>query len=260
MTFVTLGGRVSTRKIGCMPKEFAFRHRAHEVSRIEASSDIVFGFALTLIVVSLEVPKTYEELMAAMRGFPAFALCFAILLWIWHAHYTFYRRYAIHDEFTLVINSFLLFVVLFYVYPLKFIFSGMFEVRQYSAADARVMFTIYGLGFAAIFGLYTALYHHAFRKRDELELNAVEEHDTITHVLMFGANVAIGFLSVLIANVVPPRFVGLAGFTYFLIGVAAGTIGTIRGSQRRAVQERMLSALAPAQSTAATSTPTIPAT
>src|SRR5438445_463999 len=94
-----------------MPQEYQFRHRAHEVSRIEAFSDIVFGFALTLIVVSLEVPKTFKELMEAMKGFPAFALCFAILLWIWHAHYTFYRRYAIHDEFTLVVNSTLLFVV-----------------------------------------------------------------------------------------------------------------------------------------------------
>jgi len=242
-----------------MPKEFAFRQRAHEVSRIEAFSDIVFGFALTLIVVSLEVPKTYEELIEAMRGFPAFALCFAILLWIWHAHYTFYRRYAIHDEFTLVINSFLLFVVLFYVYPLKFIFAGMFEPRHYTAANARVMFTIYGLGFAAIFGLYTALYHHAYRKRDELELNLVEQHDTVTHVLMFGANVAIGVVSVILANVLPAAFVGIAGFIYFLVGVAAGTIGSMRGSRRREVERRMLSAqLSP--TTAATSTPTIPAT
>ena len=51
-----------------MPKEMPFRYRAHEVSRIEAFSDIVFGFALTLIVVSLEVPKTYNELIEAMRG------------------------------------------------------------------------------------------------------------------------------------------------------------------------------------------------
>jgi uncharacterized membrane protein len=67
-----------------MPQRVPFRNRAHEVSRLEAFSDVVFGFALTLIVVSLEVPRTYEELMAAMRGFPAFALCFAVLIWIWH--------------------------------------------------------------------------------------------------------------------------------------------------------------------------------
>src|SRR5205085_4099468 len=122
-----------------MPERFPFRQRAHEVSRLEAFTDIVFGFALTLIVVSLEVPKNYGELMQAMRGFPSFALCFAILLWIWHAHHTFFRRYALHDEFTLTVNSLLLFVVLFYVYPLKFIFSGMFEHRAYGAHEARVL-------------------------------------------------------------------------------------------------------------------------
>ena len=238
-----------------MPKEFAFRHRAREVSRIEAFSDIVFGFALTLIVVSLEVPKTFSQLIEAMRGFPAFALCFAILLWIWHAHYTFYRRYALHDEFTLFINSTLLFVVLFYVYPLKFIFSGMFEGRGYVPTDARLMFTIYGLGFASIFLLYALLYHHAFKKRDDLELNLVEQHDTITHVMMFGGNVAIGLASILIAQMAPDRFIGFAGFIYFLIGVVSGTIGTMRGSQRRRVEAEMLS-----DSTSATSTQTIQAT
>ena len=35
-----------------------FRWRGHEVSRIEALNDAVFAFAITLLVVSLEVPKT----------------------------------------------------------------------------------------------------------------------------------------------------------------------------------------------------------
>ena len=36
-----------------------FRLRGTEMSRIDAFSDVVFGFALTLIVVSLDVPKTF---------------------------------------------------------------------------------------------------------------------------------------------------------------------------------------------------------
>ncbi|HYO77311.1 MAG TPA: TMEM175 family protein, partial [Thermoanaerobaculia bacterium] len=103
--------------------ELPFRLRGREVSRLEAFSDIVFGFALTLIVVSLEVPTRYEELMAMMRGFPAFAICFAMLTWIWYVHHTFFRRYALSDEITIAINTALLFLVLFYTYPLKFMFS-----------------------------------------------------------------------------------------------------------------------------------------
>jgi uncharacterized membrane protein len=61
---------------------YGFRWRGGEVSRLEGFSDAVFAFAITLLVVSLEVPKTFEELLGTMRGFLAFAACFAILLWI----------------------------------------------------------------------------------------------------------------------------------------------------------------------------------
>jgi len=142
--------------------------------------------------------------------------------------------------------------VLFYVYPLKFIFSGIFQSRGYTPANARVMFTIYGLGFTAIFLLYALLYHHAYVKRDELQLNEIEQHDTITHVMQFSSNVVIGLVSTTVAWTVPDQMVGFAGFTYFLIGVMASFIGASRGSSRRRLEERIVS-----ESTAATSRQTI---
>ncbi len=67
-----------------------FRRRSHDISRIEAFSDVVFGFSLTLLVVSLEVPHTFRELMADMRGFVPFAICFALLAQVWWLHHTFF--------------------------------------------------------------------------------------------------------------------------------------------------------------------------
>jgi uncharacterized membrane protein len=46
-----------------------FRWRGGEITRLEAFCDVVFGFALTLLVVSLEVPHSYAEMMAVVRGF-----------------------------------------------------------------------------------------------------------------------------------------------------------------------------------------------
>src|SRR5277367_543454 len=100
-----------------------FRPRATEVSRIEAFSDMVFGFAMTLVVVSLQVPRTYDELHAMLKGFIPFAFCFGILVRVWLRHYQFFRRFGLRDMTTIWINAALLFVVLYYVYPLKFLFT-----------------------------------------------------------------------------------------------------------------------------------------
>src|SRR5258708_436780 len=89
------------------PARLEFRLRGREMNRIEAVSDVVFGFALTLLVVSLEVPHTFADLVAAMRGFPAFALTFAALMVVWARHYYFFRYYGLDDSATIVLNTML---------------------------------------------------------------------------------------------------------------------------------------------------------
>ena len=113
-------------------------HRRREVSRVEGFSDAVFGFAVTLLVVSLEVPKTFDELLMAMRGFPAFAVSFALLFMIWWRHYTFFRRYDLEDTFVVIMTGVLLFVVLFYVYPLKFLWTLVFAPVVGETARATI--------------------------------------------------------------------------------------------------------------------------
>jgi uncharacterized membrane protein len=63
--------RLAQRRIG---SEEGFSWRGQDVLRIEGLADAVFGFALTVLVVSLEVPNTFDELLATMRGFFAFAI------------------------------------------------------------------------------------------------------------------------------------------------------------------------------------------
>lgn len=93
--------------------------RVKEVSRIEAFSDAVFALSATLLVVSLEVPDNFAELVNGLYGFIAFAFSFAMLIFIWAQHNSFFRKYNLQDGVTIFWNSILLFVILFYVYPLK---------------------------------------------------------------------------------------------------------------------------------------------
>ena len=233
-----------------MRNNFAFRMRAREVSRIEAFSDVVFGFALTLIVVSLEVPQSFDELMAIMRGFPAFAICFAMLVWIWHEHHKFFRRYDLRDETTIALNAVLLFVVLFYTYPLKFIFTLITTGVSGGRGDASKLFAIYGGGFIGVFLLLFLMNGHAWRKRAELKLNEFEKYDTITSLTFYGSYVAIGLASILVAVSVHGWKLNFAGWVYFLIGPVSAFIGHWRGGQREALQSRHVQA---AQTTAKSS-------
>ena len=217
-----------------------FRWRGGEVSRLEGFSDAVFGFALTLLVVSLEVPRSFAQLAETMRGFFAFAFSFALLLVVWEKHYRFFRRYGLQDATTVLLNSLLLFVVLFYVYPLKFVSTAFIEgvlFRRRSvvieADQVPALFTIYGAGYVAIFAIYGALYLHARRHREALELSPFESALTNAEVAHHGLLCAVGLLAIALARVLPLELAGLSGFTYILIGPVETWHGAREGRFRR---------------------------
>lgn len=94
--------------------ETGIHWRSREPSRLETFSDAVFAFAVTLIIVSLEVPKSFDDLAETMKGTLSFAICFAVLFNIWNTQNLFFRRYGLSDAWTVTLNGALLFVVLIY--------------------------------------------------------------------------------------------------------------------------------------------------
>lgn len=227
-----------------------FRWRGNEITRIEGFTDAVFAFAVTLLVVSLEVPETFDELLAAMRGFFAFAICFWVLLTIWYNHYIFFRRYGLQDLPTTILNGILLFVVLFYVYPLKFLFTlfigqifGQEGVQDMIRPEqVPTLFVIYGLGFLAISLVSAALYFYAYRKRHELGLNPLEQFDTTANIQTSLVRGGVALLSVLIALIVGTRGASLAGWAYFLLAPALTIDGMLSGRRRRELEVHRVAA------------------
>jgi len=214
-----------------------FRWRGGEITRLEGFSDAVFAFALTLLVVSLEVPRTFEELIRAMKGFPAFGVCFAILAVVWHDHCRFFRRYGLQNSWTTFLNFVLLFVVLFYIYPLKFLFFTAFAGLSVPAQQGRTLLLIYGLGYASMFLTFLLLYVHAWRRREDLELNAMELSRTRQSIIDHFAMTLVAALSVAMALLLPARLVGLAGFFYFVIPIYYTIAGTIFGRREKRMLE-----------------------
>lgn len=205
--------------------------RGAETSRIEAFSDGVFAFALTLLVVSLEVPRSYADLVETMRGFPAFGACFAILIWIWVEHYHFFRTYRLADGVTIFLNSLLLFVVLFYIYPLKFMFTflaglflGVGPARERVApmgmtiGDSATLLVIYGVGFVAVFLVFALLHWRAYTVADHLGLDWSERQRVRIGIRTHLLSVAVGVLSIVLVLLLPSHLAGLAGFIYASLG------------------------------------------
>ena len=222
-----------------MAHALPFRYRAKEVSRLEAFSDVIFGFALSLIVISLEVPKTFDALMETMRGILPFAFCFFIFIGLWMQHHEFFRRYALQDKGTIWLNIALLFVILFYVYPLKFMFVLMARELtgdrvSMAVEQARTLFTIYGIGFAAVSWILAAMYWHAGR-RSELRLNEVEQLDTRESVYDNLWTGAFGILSILLAYTA----IQIAGPIYFLLVIPKTAIPWVMGIRRRKLEDAL---------------------
>ncbi len=206
----------------------AVRIRNHEVYRIETFSDGVFAFALTLLIVSLEVPKSFVELKEIIRGFPAFLVGGFFLFLIWSEQNNFFRRYGMKDKASVRLNAVLLFVVLFYVYPIKFLFSVLFSRNQYSLngeihyriesdQQNKEMLLIYAAGFIMVYVTFLLLYIHVLRKKNELQLNELEIFQTKTSLYSRMLMIAIGISSVLITLAGKVEWQIYAGLIFILI-------------------------------------------
>lgn len=197
-----------------------------DVTRIEALSDAVFGFAITLLVVSLEVPANFDELLQVIRGLPVFAVTFAILLMIWQEHHGLFKRFPCADGVTIWLNGALLFVVVAYIYPLKFLFAGIvgpdgmrFGSSTFMRLDqAKMLMVIYGAGFAAIFLLFAVMYWRAGRRATD----AASRHDArvlIGHSFVY---VGVAAMSMAVAVLGGRYATAYAGVAYGLIGPCQG--------------------------------------
>lgn len=209
-----------------------FRLRGLAMTRIETFTDAVFAFALTLLVISLEPPITLAGLEEALLGAPAFLLSATMLMMFWWAHHDWSRRYGLDDAVTVILSCLLVFTVLIYVYPLRFmfgmliawlsqLFGGPFSetVRVADPSEVNRMFVVYGIGFIAMSAAVALLNLHAWRKRATLELTAFERHETRVAIGAWLILAAVGAVSVAVAVAVPPSLAGLPGWVYAPLGI-----------------------------------------
>jgi hypothetical protein len=185
--------------------------------------------------------------MDVMAGFPAFACCFALLVWIWHEHNAFFRRYGLQDNLTVLINAALLFVMLFYVYPLKFMFDSMFVlfIRRAHPPEPMSLFqlanasVVYAIGFILMMLMFVLLYARAYSRRRELQLSELDVFDLMADTGHMMVSMVVGFVALSVAAFAPLTWAPLSPTSLSLMGPGHFFWGRWHGRRRAAMKARV---------------------
>ena len=213
-----------------LPGEKRFRWRGGDVSRLEGIVDAAFAFALTLLLVSTEMPAHIGELKEFFIQLPVLLVTFVLLILVWHEHFVFHRRYGLEDPLTRLLNFAVLFLVLVYVYPLKFLFHLLYnhlvlgrpgdyrsEIPVLSGAgDMQLLMMLYGAGVLALFGLFALMFRRAWRLREALGLDPVEQELTRGAMRSQLLSAGVAGISVLVAAA-DEGWGAWSGIAYFLM-------------------------------------------
>jgi len=217
------------KKINGLHGNKLFNKRGKEIVRVEALSDAVFAFSVSLLVASLEVPQTFEELLLIVKGALPFFATVALLFLLWYQQYMFFRYYGLNDLITIVLNLAYLALILFYVYPLKFLFAVLISswtgINLFPKAaekglmvltnhDFPYLIILFGAGYFFIWLLIYLLYSRAAFCSKKLQLNHYEILFTKKEKRGALWNALVAAASILLAIAGAPS---LSGICYLLI-------------------------------------------
>lgn len=194
----------------------------HSKSRVEGFSDSVFAFAATLLVVSLEIPEDFSLLREQLSGFWTFGVSFLALVLMWKLHYNFFRRVEQIDNTIIAFNALFLFVILFFVYPMKFMININFRENKFTSFDDVILlFQLYSGGFLLVFLCLVLLYWWAGRTK----FAASNQAELRYYAGYFCIFVIVGFISILLATLQVGIKYGVPGHVYILLGPACFWFG-----------------------------------
>jgi len=210
------------------PNENGFRMRGMAMTRIEVFVDAAFAFAVTMLVISIDqIPRSMAELIEITKYIPAFILSVAQLVFIWHNHSVWSRKFGLEDAKTVFLSASLLIVVLIYIYPLKIMFEGLFTwisqdqlpstFKLQSFAELRYLFYYFATGFLMISVIFWALYHHALNHQASLKLSSFETYSIQTSLQVKLSMIAVCIFALFLPAALPDDKVPFAGFAYVLL-------------------------------------------
>lgn len=208
--------------------ELTFRMRGENMTRIETFVAASFGFAITMLIISLDdIPKDIEAFILAIKNVPSFVTSCAVIVLIWYKHADWSRRYGLEDAMTIFLSGALISIVLVFIYPLRLMMQGLFFVMTdgyfplgielNSWESLRTMFVFYGAGFLALTINFWALYAHALRQHQKLALSEFEHNFTQRNVTDWLVSSVMSVLVIVVMVFVPTDYLIYIPHLFFLL-------------------------------------------
>jgi len=205
-----------------------FRMRGEEMTRIETFVAAAFAFAITMLIISLDdIPRDMQEFKMAIRNIPSFLMSSALIIYVWHIHANWSRRYGLEDRMTVLLSSVLICIVLIFMYPLRLMMQGLFYIISDGyfplgiALDGydnlRMMFLFYALGFLALTINFWALYAYSRGLKDKLALTNYELRYTRENELGWLLNSIISAAIIVVMMFAPDALLIYTPHLFFLL-------------------------------------------
>jgi TMEM175 potassium channel family protein len=154
--------------------------------RLEAFSDLVFGFSLSLLATRLDIPAKVTEVFEPTR-WATFIITFGMICLIWLAHYRIFRHRFVARTPDVVVNFVFLFGIAIVPYTVQ-------TFLRFGSGDALLL---YAGDFGLVFTALATLRWRALRQRRgdaDVDIRLREWRATVRQylivVLIFGALVA----------------------------------------------------------------------
>lgn len=196
--------------------------------RLEALSDAIFGLALTFLVVRMDVPKNVAEFQSMTGGFIGFFVTFILLFIIWNKQGRFLRAVEYIDGKVKFLTACFLFLILFFVFPLKYLFTLSVELLLGTAFSSQAfsssmdsnniayLLQMFALGFGSIYLLLCCMYVYSFKRREilGLKLPLPQLKLEVAHYFLV---VLVSMLSFVLSLWVSASSLYFAGLVYLLL-------------------------------------------
>ncbi len=154
------------------------------IHRLEAFSDIIIGFSLAQLALSLAIPKNGAAgLLAKPEPLVAFAITFILVCGMWWAHHRLFTHYFVPNPVMVVLNFVTLAGVSFAVYSVQLMLHQ---------GHTKIDFAFYEWSLAAVYVLLAVQYFYGWNVRRKLVPAKIAEGGLRAALMLGGVGVAFG--------------------------------------------------------------------